>query len=200
MAEKRVPNLPEKFPKLGNAVSRKMGRIFLALMGWRITGQFPDTNKVILAVAPHTSNWDFFVGVAAMFGLGMKAHWLGKHSIFVWPIKRILVAMGGIPVNRKAAQDVVSQVADRFHGAESLILALAPEGTRKSTPKLKTGFIRMAVAGEVPVFLVGFDYATKTIVLGELYHPTGDIDADEAAVREYFYQFKGKNPGQYCPK
>lgn len=200
MAEKRVPDLPPRFPTLGNAVSRSIGRFFLALMGWRITGRFPDTNKVILAVAPHTSNWDFFVGLAAMFGLGFKARWLGKHTIFVWPIKSLMVAMGGIPVNRKAAQDVVSQVADRFHTDESMILAIAPEGTRKRIPKLKTGFIRMAIAGEVPIFLVGFDFPTKRIVLGELYQPTGDIDADEAAVREYFHQFKGRNPDQYCPK
>jgi 1-acyl-sn-glycerol-3-phosphate acyltransferase len=200
MSDKRVPKLPAQFPQLGNRVTRSIGHFFLSLMGWRITGSFPETNKVVLAVAPHTSNWDFFVGLAAMFALGLKAHWLGKHTIFIWPIKRLLTAVGGVPVNRGAAKDVVSQVAERFEQSEALILALAPEGTRKQTPKLKTGFIRMAIAAKVPVFLIGFDFPTKEIVLGELYHPTGDVDVDEKAVRSYFYQFKGRNPDQYCPK
>lgn len=200
MSQNRVPVLPEKFPKLGNAITRGIGHFFLALSGWRITGAFPDTNKVILAVAPHTSNWDFFLGLAAMFALGMRAHWLGKHTIFVWPIKGLLRFLGGIPVNRKAATDVVSQVATRFAEDGALILAVAPEGTRKRTEKLKTGFIRIATGANVPIFLVAFDFSCKEIKLGELYYPTGDIDVDEQYVRQYFYAFEGKNPDQYCPR
>lgn len=200
MSEKRVPDLPKKFPRLGNAVTRGIGRFFLSITGWRITGNFPDTNKVILAVAPHTSNWDFFVGLAAMFALGMRAHWLGKHTIFIWPINGLLRSLGGIPVNRKAANDVVDQVAKRFAEEGPLVLAVAPEGTRKRTAKLKTGFIRIAIGSNVPIFLVGFDFSCKEIKLGELYYPTGDVDVDELNVRQYFYAFEGKNPDQYCPR
>jgi 1-acyl-sn-glycerol-3-phosphate acyltransferase len=197
--ETLVPGIPENFPTLGNSVTRAIGRFFLRRFGWRVTGAFPETNRFIAAVAPHTSNWDFPVGLAAMFALGFRGHWLGKKSMFVWPIGWLMRALGGIPVDRAAPTGIVGQIAERFDTGEPLILAVAPEGTRRRVAKLKTGFIRIAIAARVPIFLIAFDYGPREINLGKLFYPTGDLDVDEQFIRDYFREFQGKYPDQYCP-
>ena len=166
-------------------------------MGWRMIGSLPERSKMIIAVAPHTSNWDFFIGLFALFGIGARLHWIGKHTLFRWPVKNLLLGLGGIPVNRTAAQDFVEQVVRRFDTADYLVLAMTPEGTRKKVEKLKTGFLRIAVSAEIPILLVGFDFAKKQIRIGELFQPTGDIERDERFVYDYFRQFTGKWPDRY---
>jgi len=198
LLNKSVPQIPDNFPKFGNALSRSFGRLLLVMFRWNIVGQYPDTNRIVIAVAPHTSNWDFVIGLVCKIAMGFRAHWLGKHSIFIWPFKGLLVGLGGIPVVRHAASDMVSQVADRYNSGGPLMLAIAPEGTRKKTEKLKTGFIRIAIEANVPIWLLAFDYQKRQLILGDVYYPTGDVDRDELFVREYFSQFQGKHPEQYC--
>jgi len=195
---KTVPQPPDMYPRFGNAISRSFGRFVLRLFRWDIVGEYPDTNRVVIVVAPHTSNWDFVIGLACKFAMGFRAHWLGKHSIFMWPFKGLLIGLGGIPVIRHAASDMVSQVAERFKTGRPLMLAIAPEGTRKKTEKLKTGFIRIAIEAEVPIWFLALDYGKRQMILGDVYHPTGDIEKDELFVRNYYAQFKGRYPEQYC--
>lgn len=188
---------PDNWPPFGNRFSRWFGRKVLALWGWSFEGDFPNENKVIVAVAPHTSNWDFIVGLLAMFALGFKANWLGKHSLFVGPFNTIFRFYGGLPVDRSAADGVVEQIKTVFEERDFVILALAPEGTRKRVGKLKTGFLRMANAANVPILLVAFDYQKKKLVIGDLFSPTGDLTADERFCYQYFQQFMPRYPKQY---
>ena len=192
-----VPVKPVAWPSFGNALTRWFGRTALKLLGWRIIGQLPERNKMIMAVAPHTSNWDFFMGVFALFGIGARLYWIGKHTIFRWPVKSLLLGLGGIPVNRNATQGIVEQLVSRFQKSDYLVLVMTPEGTRKKVKKLKTGFLRIAAEAGVPILLVGFDFAKKQIQIGELFEPTGNIDRDETFIHDYFRQFTGKRPDQY---
>lgn len=194
-----VPQIPENWPKFGNTFTRALGRLVIGIFGWKIIGKYPETNRLVVAVAPHTSNWDFVIGLSCKFAMGFKTHWLGKHSIFIWPFNGLLRSLGGIPVVRHAASNMVEQVAARFEGDEAFVLTVAPEGTRKQVSKLKTGFLRIAIAAKVPVFMIAFDYEHKHLILGELYLPTGDLETDEQYIREYFMQYQGKYPEQYCP-
>lgn len=193
----RTPDRPEHWPTFGNRVTRAVGRAGLAALGWRVTGRLPHEDKVVIAVAPHTSNWDFFVGVFALFAIGARIRWLGKHSLFRWPVNGVLRSLGGIPVVRHQARDVVTQVADRFEADSQLILALAPEGTRRHRGRLKTGFLRIAKAAGVPIVPVGFDYATKTIDIGHIWWPDRPVDEEERAFYRYYESYQGRHPDQY---
>lgn len=142
-----------------------IGSLFLKLSGWTIAGELPNTPKFIAVVAPHTSNWDFFIALALRLHLGIKARFLGKHTLFVGPVGTLLRACGGIPVDRRSPQGMVEQVAAKFSTHERFILGIAPEGTRKQTAQWKSGFLRIAHAAKVPVVPMALDYRNKTFVV-----------------------------------
>jgi 1-acyl-sn-glycerol-3-phosphate acyltransferase len=165
-------------------------------MGWRITGQFPpDLKKYIVAVAPHTSNWDFVIGVMARSIVRMEhAKFLGKDSLFKPPFGWFFKWLGGYPVNRSQSHDVVHQVVDIFNAHDEFILALAPEGTRKKVDKLRTGFYYIAKGAQVPIVPVGFDFSHKEIVIGEPMYPTDNFEKDINSLLAFYRKMKGKNP------
>jgi 1-acyl-sn-glycerol-3-phosphate acyltransferase len=171
-------NPPPAFHQARGWLLKAIGRLYLRLSGWTIRGTFPADPKYVLIVAPHTSNWDFVLGVAVVFAIELKASWLGKHSLFKAPFTPFFRWLGGIPVNRSASHGVVGECAKAFDQAESLLLALAPEGTRKGVSRWKTGFYRIAVSAGVPIMPVGFDYREHVIHLLPLFQPSGDLDLD----------------------
>lgn len=183
-----LPQTPKSWVPLGNRFTHWLAIVILRRIGWRLTGEIPDVPKLLFTIAPHTSNWDFLFGVLVMYSMKFKVSWLAKHSMFVWPIKRLMLAWGGLPVHRHAAKGLAEQVADQFRSQDTMVIAIAPEGTRSKVGHLKTGFLRIANAAEVPILLTAIDYKTKQVVFGELFHPTGNIEADERACYEYFQQ------------
>jgi 1-acyl-sn-glycerol-3-phosphate acyltransferase len=189
-----VPELPPAIPRRGSTTWRWIGRGLMRLTGWGFDGNFPDRAKLVLAVAPHTSNWDFVHGAAAMFALDLKASFIGKHTLFVWPLSAFLRWMGGIPVNRAAAQGIVGAVVEGFRGETSRVLAIAPEGTRKKVARFKTGFLHIARGAGVPVVLVGLDYATRTIRIGPVFDVGEDIEAERVKVEAHFATVAGRHP------
>lgn len=189
-----VPELPPAVPRRGSPLWRWIGRTVMRLAGWGIEGTFPDRAKLVLAVAPHTSNWDFLHGAAAMFALDLKASFIGKHTLFVWPLSGFLRWMGGIPVDRSAARGIVGEVVDRFRGEPSRVLAIAPEGTRRKVERFKTGFLHIARGAGVPVVLVGLDYATRTVRIGPCFDVGEDIEAERARVEAHFAAIPGRHP------
>jgi len=169
----------------------------MRLTGWKFAGTIPDIPKFIMIVAPHTSNWDFVVGVAARAAIRLKISWMGKDSLFKAPMGGIMRGLGGIPVVRDKNLGVVDQVAQAFKQADRLALAITPEGTRSKRDKWKTGFYFMAKKAEVPILPVSFDYNSKTISFGELLHPTGDFESDIIVLNDFFDKAVGKNPEDY---
>lgn len=145
-------------------------------------------------MAPHTSNWDFVVGVAARSILRIRrAKYLGKSQLFRKPIGWFFRMIGGIPVYRDSNHDMVEQVASIIRNSENFILAIAPEGTRKKVTKLRTGFWYIAKASGIPVVPVGLDYKKKEVVIGlPLY--VSDIETDMNALMEFYKGITGKNP------
>jgi 1-acyl-sn-glycerol-3-phosphate acyltransferase len=119
---------------------RAIGRTYLRLSQWQIEGSFPAESKLVAVVAPHTSNWDFSLGVAVVFALELRVSWLGKHSLFHTPLKGFFRWLGGIPVDRRASHGVVGACVKAFEAAPALLLALSPEGTRKGVSRWKSGF------------------------------------------------------------
>ena len=191
-AHRLVP-LPASAPRSGNALSRAFGRCLYALGGWRMSGQWPDLDKVVIIAAPHSSAWDAIWGLAAKVGLGLGIVFIGKKEAFWGPIGWILRRVGGMPVDRSAPGGIVDQVAAEMRRAQRMWFVLAPEGTRRAVEHWKPGFWRIAKAAGVPVFCVGFDYPSKRIVLGELVELSDDMDADMRRIRAKFKDYRGKN-------
>lgn len=167
----------------------------LKLFGWKITGRYPrEIPKMVMAVAPHTSNWDFPIGLLVRSALKMDAQYVGKHTLFKPPFGWIFYSLGGIPVDRTRRTNFVEAVVDSFKEREHVHLVMAPEGTRSKVDKFKTGFYHIARLAQVPILLISFDWSTHDIHFGELFHPTGDEEKDMAYLWNYFAGFKGKNP------
>ena len=186
------PVLGDRIPLRGNALMRAVGHGLLRLMGWRVEGEVPNLPKFVIAVAPHTSNWDFVVGAAAMFALDLRLAFLGKHTIFRWPFGAFLRWMGGIPVDRTSPHGVVNESIDGFVRAERRILAIAPEGTRRRVARFKSGFLHIARGADVPVVLVALDYGARCVRLGPCFTPGGDIEAERLRAEAWFAQYRGK--------
>src|SRR5689334_22569742 len=119
-----VPLVGSELPKRGNALTRALGRLGLALAGWRFEGEIPNRAKLLFIVAPHTSNWDFVVGILAVFALGIHVAFLGKHTLFRGPLGLVMRFLGGIPVVRHARGNVVDQTVELLRTRPRIALGL----------------------------------------------------------------------------
>ena len=183
-------------PTRGWRIGRSFGRLIMRTAGWSFQGEAPNTPKAVLAVAPHSSNWDFIVGVVAMLALDLDARFLGKHTLFKGPLGIFMRWLGGIPVDRNHPRGVVDQVGDLFRSSDQMILALAPEGTRSAVTGWKTGFHRIAVAADVPIIAIAFDYETGEIRFRPSFTPTDDVEADVAELQRFCSGARGRRPDQ----
>lgn len=168
--------------------------MLLRASGWSFEGELPDVARAVLIVAPHTSNWDFLLGIVAMFALGVRVSWLGKHTVFRWPLGTLMRWLGGIPVDRSAAGGVVASVVEEFHRGGPLILGLSPEGTRRRVDRWRTGFHTIAVAAGVPIVPVRLGYRRRRVVLGTPYVPSGDLERDMMHLRGLFCEAEPRRP------
>ena len=188
----RLPHLGAAIPRRGNGAARLLGRTLLAALGWRVEGAVPDLPRFVVAVGPHTSNWDFVVGAAAMFALDLRLSFLGKHTLFRGPFGAMLRWMGGIAVDRTSPHGVVAQSIDAFALEPQRILAIAPQGTRRAGAQIRAGFLHIARGAQVPVVLATLDYDTRTVRLGPAFAAGDDVEADVERVRRHFGAVKGK--------
>jgi 1-acyl-sn-glycerol-3-phosphate acyltransferase len=171
---------------------RAIGRAVLRLMGWRIEGAIPDVPKIVIAVAPHTSNWDFVVGAAAMFALDLRLSFLAKHTLFRGPFGAMLRWMGGIAVDRESPHGVVGDAVAAFGRADQRVLAITPQGTRRPGARYKSGFLHIARGARVPVLLATLDYAARSVRLGPPFEYGDDAEADIARIEAFFAGVRGK--------
>ena len=192
-----VPKLGPRVPRRRNGLAPAIGRGWMSLAGWKLEGGVPDEPKFVIIVAPHTSNWDFIVGVAALFAIGFNISFLGKHTLFKWPLGIFMRWLGGIPVERTERRDRVAESVAAFNANEQLILAIAPEGTRKLVPKWKTGFYHVADGAGVPIVPVAFDYGSKTVRLGAPFRTTGNIEVDMPELKKFFVGVVARHPENF---
>jgi 1-acyl-sn-glycerol-3-phosphate acyltransferase len=174
----RVPPLPPSLPRRGNGFSRWLGRAVLSAAGWEIQGAIPDRPKLIVIVAPHTSNWDFVLGIAAVFALGLRVRFLGKHTLFYPPLGWLMRWFGGTPVIRDAPQGAVAQAVSVIESEPAVVLGIAPAGTRTRDTPWRSGFYHIAHAAGAPIFPVAFDGERRAIRLFAPFETTGDYEAD----------------------
>ncbi|MEO1252599.1 MAG: lysophospholipid acyltransferase family protein [Pseudomonadota bacterium] len=164
------------------------------LAGWRFEGKIPDADKFLVVAAPHTSNWDLpiMLGIAAHFR--RRLHWVGKASLFKPPFGGVMRALGGVPVERGAGANFVSDIVDEFRARERFVIGILPEGTRQKVREWRSGFYHIAQGAGVPIVLGFVDYARKAAGVGGVIEPSGDYEADLARIKAFYAGVTGKHP------
>jgi 1-acyl-sn-glycerol-3-phosphate acyltransferase len=170
---------------------QRLSRGILHLLGWTCADIEARPARAVLVVYPHTSNWDFPLGLLAKAALPLNARWAGKDSLFRGPLGPLMRWLGGIPVNRRERTGFVARLAGELRTEPPFLLAIAPEGTRSLTPGWKSGFYRIALAAEVPLLLATIDYAHKRIGIIGSFTPSGDAERDIAALAGHFAECRG---------
>ena len=186
--------IPEKFRASHPILLQKIGKFFLTITGWKFKGDIPRSDRIILVAGPHTSNWDFLLALAFIFGLNLNVFWVGKHTLFKNGFSKIMRKLGGIPVDRASPELLMNEVSHIVKKQQGVIIAISPEGTRKKVERLKSGFLRIAKTTNSQILLAGIDFESKLIHLGKLFKPSGNTESDLLNVHNYFRQFKGKRP------
>lgn len=155
--------------------------------------------KAIVVVAPHTTNWDFLVGMLTLFALGLRISWLGKHTLFRWPLRPLMLWLDGVPVRRDSGSGTVAKLVETMRQRETMLLAVAPEGTRRAVSGWRMGFAHVAVGAGVPVVPVAFDWTRRVVAFGPAFTLTSNLAADERTLRAWFAD-KGLEPGAPPPE
>src|SRR3954471_19012532 len=181
-----LPPVGPSVPRRGGVMTRLIGTFALRLLRWRVEGGIADYPRYVAIVAPHTSNWDFVVGLAARYALRLDASWLGKHTLFRSPFGWIMRRWGGIPVDRTASHDVVSQTVAAFSARPRVFLVITPEGTRKQVSRWRTGFWHIAKGAGVPILPIVFDWGERVIRIAPPFFPGDDVDGDVVKLQAVF--------------
>ncbi|MEA5130149.1 MAG: 1-acyl-sn-glycerol-3-phosphate acyltransferase [Proteiniphilum sp.] len=171
--------------------------IFNNILGWHVRGEFPDSAKCVIAVAPHTSNWDFLIAKLAYSSIGRTANFLIKAEWFVFPFNLFFKSLGGIPVTREKNSSLTDSLAAEFNRRDQMQLAITPEGTRKPIQEWKRGFYYIAFKAGVPILLVGLDYGKKEAISLGLIYPSGDYEKDIQEIKSRYKGIQAKKPGNF---
>lgn len=179
--------------------SQRIARALFGLAGWRIVPPPPDLRRCVLIGAPHTSNWDGIHLLLFAAATGLRIHFLIKASWLRGPLGPLVRALGGIAIDRSQRHNTVEQLALLFASRADLILAVAPEGTRRHVPHWKSGFYHIALAAGVPIVLGYVDYRRRETGCGPLLMPCGDVQADMDKIRAFYADVTPRFPAQVGP-
>lgn len=178
---------------------RRFAIWLLGLFGWRVVYRLPAVPKAVIIFYPHTSNWDFPIGVLARSAIDLPVYFAGKDSLFRWPYGWLFRGLGGLPVNRREHTGLVAQLAEEFKRRESFYLAIAPEGTRRATTAMKSGFYRVALLAHVPLGCAFIDYPRREVGILDYLDLSGNEAADLVRIAEAYAGRCGKHPAQQGP-
>ncbi|MCX7176322.1 MAG: lysophospholipid acyltransferase family protein [Proteobacteria bacterium] len=171
-------------------------RWLLRLFGWKVVYVPPPGPKAVVIVYPHTSNWDFPIGVLARATIRLPIRFAAKDSLFRWPFGALFRWLGGIPVDRSKRTGFTTQMVAEFERHERFYLAIAPEGTRRATSELKSGFYRLALAAQVPLACAFIDYAHREVGIRDYLALSGDESADLKQISGVYAGRRGRYPAQ----
>jgi len=195
------PNqIPQSFRANRPNFVQWLGRSLLSFLGWKVLGEIGEehTNKnLVVIVAPHTSNWDGILGVAAIAGLDARISFIGKDTAFKYGLGAFLKYMGGIPIDRSNPGGVINDAIEKIKKMNGTLLGVAPEGTRSKVEAWKTGFLRIAEGIDAKIIPASIDFATKEILLGKVFVPSGDNKKDIRDLQDYYKVFTPRHPEKY---
>ena len=176
-----------------------IARILVTMIGWKVVGELPQQRRVVMIAAPHTSNWDAVIMVAAAWVFRLRLNWIGKKTLFPGLLGVFFRSIGGLPIDRSNTGGQVAQVADLINQSDKMYLAIAPAGTRSKRPHWRSGFYHIALAAKVPIALGYIDWGSRCVGVGEAFEPSGDLSADIDHIRAFYDGMTGKDPSQQTP-
>ena len=171
-----------------------ISRSILYLFGWSVDKTSIQFANHIIIGAPHTSNWDFPLGVLCLLSLNVRFKWVAKDSLFKGPLQYLFRPLSGIPINRGFCASFLKEISQTLKNDNHLNIAIMPEGTRSRKSHWKIGFYYLALKGNMPIALGYIDYKNKRIGIGEILHPTGDITQDIKTIQVFYTDKTAKNP------
>lgn len=182
----------------------RLARWVLKLLGWRVDFEGFPARQGVAIVYPHTSNWDFPIGMLAKWAMGVPANFWGKDSLFRFPVVGAWMRwVGGIPIDRSSSKGVVAQMVHVFEQHRQkdqlLWLGLAPEGTRSHTPGWRSGFYQLALGAQVTLALVKLDWGQRCFSVVDFYDLTGHVEQDYAHMARVFEGVRGFHVHQMGP-
>ena len=192
--------IPKAFRAYRPRALQFLGKLVLSIFGWKVKGSISEdfsNQKLVVIVAPHTSNWDGIFGVATVAGLDAKITFIGKHTAFKYGLGAFLRYMGGIPVDRSKPGGIIRDAIDQIKKIDGSLIAMSPEGTRSKVKEWKTGFLRIAKELNTNIIPASLDFAKKEILLGKAFVPSGNNEEDIRALKEYYSVFTAKHPEKY---
>ena len=192
--------IPKAFRAYRPRALQFLGKLVLSIFGWKVKGSISEdfsNQKLVVIVAPHTSNWDGIFGVATVAGLDAKITFIGKHTAFRYGLGAFLRYMGGIPVDRSKPGGIIRDAIDQIKKIDGSLIAMSPEGTRSKVKEWKTGFLRIAKELNTNIIPASLDFAKKEILLGKAFVPSGNNEEDIRALKEYYSVFTAKHPEKY---
>lgn len=176
---------PTRKPSMLSRLVRWIILRIYRMKGWKLDGHLPKIPKFVIAGAPHSSNWDFVFFVGATAEEGVQPNYMGKHTLFKWPMGKFMYDMGGISIDRRKSANVVEQMAVEFERRDELALVIATEGTRSSDGTWKSGFYNIAMAAGVPIVPAWVCNERNILGFGPPIMPTGDYPADLTKIAAY---------------
>ncbi len=192
--------IPQSFRAYRPRFIQWLGRSLLSILGWKVLGSIAEDHaekNLVVIVAPHTSNWDGIIGVAAIAGLDARISFLGKDAAFKYGLGTFLKYMGGIPIDRSNPSGVINDAIEKIRRINGTILGMSPEGTRSKVDAWKTGFLRIAKGIDANIIPASLDFAKKEVLLGKTFTPTGDNKKDILSLQDYYKDFTAKHPEKY---
>lgn len=185
-------DLGDQIPRRGNFLTLFLGRFLFWLLRWRIVGDLPNVRKSVFLCAPHTSNMDGIMVALTVLKLRINVQVMAKDSLFKPPFGGILKWLGGLPIDRSAANGVVGASVEEYNQQDQLWLGIAAEGTRHGADSWKKGFYHIALKAGVPITLAIMDYKTRQIRFPAAIEPSGDWDVDLEKILQHFKGVEGK--------
>ncbi len=175
---------------------KKFCHFWLTVFKWKTINNFPKEPRYVVIAYPHTSNWDFPLGIFYIFSAGVPFRYMGKDALFKWPQKYLFKALGGFGVDRSKTTKLTTRMAQFINSQEKIALALAPEGTRSNSKYWRTGFYYIALEAKIPIAMAVLDFENREVGIKDSFMPTGDIDADMEIIKAFYKDVKGKYPAK----
>ena len=171
--------------------------IYHKILGWKAEVSVPDFDKCIICAAPHTTNWDLFIGKLFISAIGRESGFMMKKEWFFFPLGILFRWMGGIPVHRDKRTSMVDQVIKQVNASEKFHLAITPEGTRSAKPELEKGILLHSIRGKHSYRTDRYRLRKEMYNSRQVYHTQRGYRQGYGEIKLYFKDFKGKHPHKF---